>query len=89
MLGTVDDIELLDRIKAIVMRVLELDACQVDFGPSTNLFDLGADSLTIVELFLAMEQEFAFQVGEEDLSSSLFEKVSNLVDFVSAKVAGR
>lgn len=56
----------LDKIKAIIAENLACDAGSIT--EETNLIeDLGADSLDVVELCLAFEDEFGVHIEDEDL----------------------
>lgn len=54
------------RIKEIVCRVLELEPDQVQ---ATSHFseDLGADSMSAIELLAALEREFDVEIAQEDM----------------------
>ena len=54
-----------DRVKAIVVEQLGVDAAQVT-APSKFVEDLGADSLDVVELVMALEEEFDIEIPDED-----------------------
>lgn len=46
--------------------------------------DLGADSLDLVELQMALEDEFDLEIMDEDVEK--FKTVKDIVDFVESKV---
>ena len=54
-----------DRVKEIIAKELEVDAKQV-VPEAKFIEDLGADSLDIVELVMAMEEEFDIEIPDED-----------------------
>jgi acyl carrier protein len=54
-----------DRVKAIVVEQLGVDAAQVT-SQSKFVEDLGADSLDVVELVMALEEEFDIEIPDED-----------------------
>ncbi|HLW48762.1 MAG TPA: acyl carrier protein [bacterium] len=54
-----------DRVKAIVVEQLGVDAAQVT-PQSKFVEDLGADSLDVVELVMALEEEFDIEIPDED-----------------------
>jgi acyl carrier protein len=54
-----------DRVKAIVVEQLGVDAAQVS-PQSKFVEDLGADSLDVVELVMALEEEFDIEIPDED-----------------------
>ncbi len=54
-----------DRVKEIIAKELEVDAKEVT--PEKKFIeDLGADSLDIVELVMALEEEFDLEIPDED-----------------------
>jgi acyl carrier protein len=56
--------ELEDRIRNVVARQLGVERSEV-VPDATLLDDLGADSLELVELLMALEDEFDIEVPEE------------------------
>lgn len=54
-----------DKVKAIVVEQLGVDAGQVTEG-AKFVDDLGADSLDTVELVMALEEEFSVEIPDED-----------------------
>ncbi len=72
-----------EKIKAIVVEQL---GCQADAvkPESTIIDDLGADSLDVVELVMALEEEFGIEIPDEDA-----EKINTVGDIVSYVEANR
>jgi acyl carrier protein len=66
-----------ERVKSIIVEQLGVDADEVTLDASFT-DDLGADSLDIVELVMAFEEEFNIEIPDEDA-----EKISNVRDAVS------
>jgi acyl carrier protein len=57
-----------DRIRTIVVEQLGVEAS--DVTPNANILDdLGADSLDVVELVMALEEEFDIEVPDEAVES--------------------
>lgn len=54
-----------DRVKAIIVEQLGVEEDEVTMEASF-VDDLGADSLDIVELVMALEEEFDMQIPDED-----------------------
>ena len=75
--------EVFDRFKKCAVEVLAVDEAQVvvtaKFGD-----DLDADSLDLVELVMALEEEFDVEVDEEELEG--IETVGQAFDLVSGKL---
>ena len=54
-----------DRVKEIIAKELEVEVKQL--SPDAKFIeDLGADSLDIVELVMALEEEFGMDIPDED-----------------------
>jgi acyl carrier protein len=54
-----------DKVKDIVSQQLDVDKAQIK-EESQFIDDLGADSLAIVELVLAFEEQFEIDIPDED-----------------------
>lgn len=54
-----------NKVKEIVAEQLNVELSELEAGKSF-LNDLGADSLDIVELVMAMEEEFEVEIPDED-----------------------
>src|SRR5262249_67248 len=68
-----------DKVKSIIVEQLGVDADEVTLDASFT-DDLGADSLDIVELVMACEEEFGIEIPDEEA-----EKISNVreaVDYI-------
>ena len=72
-----------DKVKAIVVEQLGVDEAEVTID-STFIDDLGADSLDIVELIMAFEEEFSVEIPD-DVAEKI-KTVKDTVEFIySAK----
>jgi acyl carrier protein len=74
----------LDRVRDVVVRQLKVDAAEVT--PEANLIDdLRADSLDIVDLTIAIEEEFSadatFEIRDEDAEN--IRTVQDILDFLA------
>ena len=65
-----------DKVKAIVVEQLGVDEAEVTID-STFIDDLGADSLDIVELSMAFEEEFNVEIPDD-----VAEKIKTVKDTV-------
>ena len=66
-----------DKVKSIIVEQLGVDADEVT--PEASFTDdLGADSLDIVELVMAFEEEFGIEIPDEDA-----EKIGRVQEAVS------
>ena len=59
------DKSIADRIKDIIVEQLGVSADQINPG-AKFIEDLGADSLDIVELIMALEEEFGTEIPDEE-----------------------
>ncbi len=57
--------EAIDRIKKIIIDQLGIEDSKIAIN-SSFIDDLGADSLDIVELIMALEEEFDIEIPDED-----------------------
>ncbi len=57
--------EAIDRVKKIIVDQLGVDTSKIT-EESSFVDDLGADSLDIVELIMAFEEEFDVEIPDED-----------------------
>lgn len=57
--------EAIDRVKKIIVDQLGIDTSKIT-EESSFVDDLGADSLDIVELIMAFEEEFDVEIPDED-----------------------
>jgi acyl carrier protein len=57
--------ETADKVKEIISQQLDVDVGQIK-EESQFIEDLGADSLAIVELVLAFEEQFEIEIPDED-----------------------
>jgi acyl carrier protein len=65
-----------DKVKSIIVEQLGVEADEVKSEASFT-DDLGADSLDIVELVMAFEEEFGIEIADEDA-----EKIARVKDAV-------
>jgi acyl carrier protein len=75
--------ELYDRIKAIIVDILAVEEDKIAPGASFR-DDLGADSLDLVELIMAFEDEFGGRISDDDARS--ITTVEGAVKYVSERM---
>jgi acyl carrier protein len=71
------------KVREIV--ALQLGLGEEDVQPdSTFVDDLGADSLDVIELLMALEEEFEVDIPDQDAEE--FEKVADVIEYLQKKV---
>ena len=73
-----------EKVKEIIVDQLGVSADEV-IPEAKFVDDLGADSLDLTELIMAMEEEFGVEIGDEDAQKIV--KVQDAIDFIAAKKA--
>jgi len=67
-------VKVLERLKKVIVEQLGIDEGEITLD-SSFVDDLGADSLDVVELIMALEEEFGIEIPDEDA-----EKISTVGD---------
>lgn len=70
-----------EKIKKIIADQLGADADEITMD-STFIEDLGADSLDVVELVMAMEDEFDMEIDEDEAEN--ISTVGDVVEYIKA-----
>ena len=73
---------MLEKMKEIIAEQLSTDADGITEATSFK-DDLGADSLDLFELVMALEDEYGIEIPSEDLESIV--KVSDIMDYLKKK----
>lgn len=71
--------EIFEKVKKIIVEQLGVAETSVTMEASF-IEDLGADSLDIVELIMALEEEFDMEIPDEDAEKIV--SVSDVVDYI-------
>ena len=71
-----------ERVQEIIAEKLDLDPEEITMESSLD-DDLEADSLDVLEIITALEDEFNITFQQEDLQE--MEKVSDLVSYIESK----
>jgi acyl carrier protein len=75
-----------EKVIEIISQKLNLSKDQVK-PEASFVDDLGADSLDLVELVMAMEEAFGMEVPDEDAEK--LRTVKNVIEYVKAKVGDK
>jgi acyl carrier protein len=73
--------EILEKVKTVVVDQLNVEEPEVT-DEASFIDDLGADSLGIVELVMALEEEFGISIPDEDAEG--IKTVGDAVSYISA-----
>ena len=76
--------EVAERIKGIIVEQLGVQPEEVNPGASF-IEDLGADSLDIVELIMALEEEYDIEIPDEDAEK--IQTVQDVISYVDSRQA--
>ena len=72
---------MLEKVKEIVAEGLDVNAA--DLTEETTFESLGADSLDLFELVMALEEEYGVEIPSEDLEKIL--TVQDVIDYMKNK----
>jgi acyl carrier protein len=72
--------ELFEKVKGVIVEQLRVDEDEVS-DDASFVDDLGADSLDIVELVMALEEEFGVSIPDEQAEK--IKTVGDAVDFIA------
>lgn len=75
--------EVFEKVKAIIVEQLGVADTSVEMD-SSFIDDLGADSLDIVELVMALEEEFDLEIPDADAEKVV--TVGDVVDYIKENV---
>nr|YP_010536783.1 acyl carrier protein [Helicotheca tamesis]YP_010536850.1 acyl carrier protein [Helicotheca tamesis]UYC30570.1 acyl carrier protein [Helicotheca tamesis]UYC30637.1 acyl carrier protein [Helicotheca tamesis] len=73
-----------EKLKSIISDQLGVDSNKIKMK-STFIEDLGADSLDVVELVMALEEEFEIEIDDE--AAGTIVSVQNAMDYIDKHVS--
>jgi acyl carrier protein len=79
------ELEILEKVKPIIADKLGIDQEQIKME-SNFINDLGADSLGLVDITMALEEEFGMEIPDEEASK--LTTVEAMIDFIKNNYKG-
>ena len=81
--------DIAQRVKQALVQGLQLKINPEDIADDEPLFGEGldADSIAALEIVFALEEEFGFEVEDEDLRVDLFDSVRTLTSYIEGRLA--
>jgi acyl carrier protein len=81
----------LESVKEVLVETLMLEDRSDSITAETGLFGSlpELDSLSVVELIVALERRFGISVEDADVSAEVFATLGSLTDFVAAKASAQ
>jgi len=73
----------LEKVKNVIIDQLNVDEEEINLD-SSFIDDLGADSLDVVELIMALEEEFDIEIPDEDAEK--VSTVGDVVEYIKSRV---
>lgn len=80
------DIDVRNRIVALIKAILRQNAIAADIGPEARLVDIGLTSMDMVSLMLGVEVEFDFTIPQAEITPENFQSVEALERMVRAQL---
>ena len=72
------DIDIRNRIVALIRAILAQNGITADISPETRLVDIGLTSMDMVNLMLGVEAEFDFTIPQNEITPENFQSVDTL-----------
>ncbi len=71
-----------DKVKTLIVEQLDVDEAKVSM--TTTFEDIDADSLDVVELVMALEEEFGIEIADEEVEK--IKTVGDIVKYIEANI---
>ena len=80
--------EIINRLKDLMSNKLEIDTKEEPLDESTRLIEygLGVDSVSTMEMIVALEKEFDIEIDESEVDPRIFSTMSSVAEYVSGKL---
>lgn len=79
------DGELANRVKDVFIRVLELPLDRHELTDDMSLYSpvIQMDSLALLELLVALEEDFGIEIDDEDVMNTNFTTVASVIEMMA------
>ena len=74
------------RLQRCLFEVLKLDLAPGALDDDTDLYELGLDSMSVVDILIGIETEFGLTIEVDELSADLFGKFGTLRRYIQSRV---
>ncbi len=75
--------DIFSKIKALIVEQLDVEEGKINL--ETTFEDIDADSLDVVELVMALEEEFDLEIADEEVEN--IKTVGDIVSYIEGKTA--
>ena len=75
--------EVFEKVKSMIAEQLDLEEGKIT--RETTFEDIDADSLDVVELVMALEEEFDLDIADEEVEN--IKKVGDIVDYIEERTS--
>lgn len=77
------ELEVFEKIKGLICEQLEVDEEKIEMN--TTFEDIDADSLDVVELVMALEEEFNLEIADEEVEK--IKTVGDIVNYIEKQIS--
>ncbi len=74
--------DIFEKVRSLIAEQLDID--EEEINPKTTFEDLDADSLDVVELVMALEEEFDLEISDEAVEN--IKTVADIIDYIEKSV---
>ena len=75
--------EVFEIVRSLISEQLDLDEDKIDL--KTSFEDIDADSLDVVELVMALEEEFNLEIADEEVEK--IKTVGDVVNYIESQIS--
>jgi acyl carrier protein len=75
-----------DKLNSIIDGKIRLSKSTEEIGDNEDLSNYGLNSISIIRLIISIEENFGFEVDEEDLTIERFNTIANMCEYIQSRV---